>query len=37
MLKSLIENFKLKGTNDSHKHINFNSDEINYFAMNESE
>jgi methyl-accepting chemotaxis protein len=37
MLKSLIENFKLKDTNDSHKNINFNSDEINYFAMNESE
>ncbi|HSQ87261.1 methyl-accepting chemotaxis protein [Romboutsia sp.] len=37
MMKSLIEKFKLKDTNGSHKHINFNSDEINYFAMNESE
>ena len=37
MLKSLIENFKLKDTNGSHKRINFNSDEINYFGMSESE
>ncbi len=37
MLKSLIENFKLKDTNGSNKHINFNSDEINYFGMSESE
>ena len=37
MLKSLIENFKLKDTNGPHKHINFNSNEINYFAMNKSE
>ena len=36
-LKSLIEKFKLKDTNGSHKHINFNRDEINYFAMSESE
>ncbi len=37
MLKSLIEKFKLKDTNGSHKHISFNSDEINYFGMSESE
>ncbi len=37
MLKSLIENFKLKDTNGSRKRINFNSDEINYFGMSESE
>ncbi|RDY23869.1 methyl-accepting chemotaxis protein [Romboutsia maritimum] len=35
MMKSLIENFRLKDTNGSHKQINFNSDEINYFGMNE--
>ncbi|WP_042276412.1 methyl-accepting chemotaxis protein [[Clostridium] dakarense] len=35
MLKSLIENFELKDTNGSRKNINFNSDENNYFAMNE--
>ncbi|WP_243445023.1 methyl-accepting chemotaxis protein [Romboutsia maritimum] len=35
MLKSLIENFRLKDTNRSHKQINFNSDENNYFGMNE--
>ncbi len=37
MLKSLIENFKLKDTNGSRKPINFNSGEVNYFAMSESE
>ncbi len=37
MLKSLIENFKLKDKHSSHKCINFNSAEINYFGMNESE
>ena len=35
MLKSLIENFELKDTNSSGKNISFNSDEIDYFAMNE--
>ena len=35
MLKSLIENFKLKDINSSKKHINFNNDEKNYFSMNE--
>ncbi|RDY22453.1 methyl-accepting chemotaxis protein [Romboutsia maritimum] len=34
MLKSLIENFKLKDIYISHKQMNFNSDEINYFGMN---
>jgi methyl-accepting chemotaxis protein len=34
MLKSLIENFKLKNAN---KHMNFNSREVNYFAMDEVE
>ncbi|MDK2562659.1 methyl-accepting chemotaxis protein [Romboutsia sedimentorum] len=37
MLKSLIENFKLKNSNNSNKHMNFNSSEVNYFAMNEVE
>ncbi len=37
MLKSLIENFKLKNRHSSKKHINFNKDEVNYFAMNEFE
>ena len=37
MLKSLIENFRLKDKSHSHKHINFNSDEIDYFEMDESE
>ena len=35
MLKSLIENFKLKDINSSKKHINFNNNEKNYFNMNE--
>ncbi|MDK2562649.1 methyl-accepting chemotaxis protein [Romboutsia sedimentorum] len=35
MLKSLIENFKLKDKNNSNKKIKFNKDEVNYFAMNE--
>ncbi|RDY22454.1 methyl-accepting chemotaxis protein [Romboutsia maritimum] len=35
MMKSLIENFKLKDTNNSRKQINFNSDEVNYFGMNQ--
>ena len=37
MLKSLIENFKLKDINTSRKHINFNEDGANYFGMNEFE
>ncbi len=37
MLKSLIENFKLKNAQNSNKHINFNNDEVNYFATNEFE
>ncbi len=35
MLKSLIENFRLKDTNELDRNINFNSDEANYFSMNE--
>ena len=35
MLKALIENFNLKDTNGSNKHLSFNSDEMNYFGMNE--
>ncbi|MDU2592606.1 MAG: methyl-accepting chemotaxis protein, partial [Paeniclostridium sordellii] len=35
MLKALIENFNLKDANGSNKHLSFNSDEMNYFGMNE--
>ena len=35
MLRSLIENFRLKDTDRSQKQINFNSDEMNYFGINE--
>ncbi|GAA0865456.1 methyl-accepting chemotaxis protein [Paraclostridium tenue] len=34
MLKSLIENFKLKDISASSKTIDFNSDDINYFEIN---
>jgi methyl-accepting chemotaxis protein len=37
MLKSLIKNFKLKDKNYSNKNIDLNSDEVNYFDMEESE
>lgn len=35
MLKSLIENFRLKDVNSSNRSINFNTDEASYFEMNE--
>lgn len=34
MLKSLIDNFKLKDKNISNNHINFNSDEMSCFELN---
>ena len=37
MLKSLIENFRLKNQRISNKSINFSNNENNYFAMNEFE
>lgn len=35
MLKSLIENFKLKDNMKNYTQINFNNDSQDYFAMNE--
>ena len=37
MLKSLIENFKLKDKNSKNKRISFESDENNYFELSEVE
>ena len=37
MLKSLIEKFKLRDSQNSNKNMNFSSDGDNYFAMNEFE